>query len=508
MPETDLRSLLMDYANRNDSAYIECGAFIKELSAQALYKSQRNRQWEIWTERPKDRFNGELKLLIKSGVCSIQKRTGAEYVYMPSFFVERVRSAWLNIENQDKEIFPNDKKIRHIPPPELLKTVSVDNFIELLENPQKEDLPIIQLSFSGKLGKTYLLGSFTEVRLLDAAISKIRRCLLNKDNKSFCLKRIGSLFPDRIIQTNTIIDTITKNPISCIRLMRDGDEKTFMIWKKLGEFIKESAHSGSEPLTDTDIAIQQGAEIINVYSSFFMETSIAQNEKSVFLSEIYEKISEEPHFWTFTEIYNIQGKNNSPITESISHEEIRDYILKKTYDNGDDFLLPPFLVFYNEYKEKCLVKKELLFSAFGHLIISSRKNIIEAVEQRWRTILKMYRIEPAMKNDAAFETLLIKIIKRIKPFVLVLHQDTRLPLLKKEMHADSAVNSDIGKYFHGCELRTFSALYELERRSILKNVKISLPFWYSITLFVAILRILKGKSRSDENDETEDDLED
>ncbi|MDR2509784.1 MAG: hypothetical protein LBC77_03970 [Spirochaetaceae bacterium] len=495
MTETDLQFLLIDYADRNSTAFIERDVFFKELASQALYKAQKDRRWEVWTKRPREKFDIELSALIESGVCSVQKNGGIEYLYMPSFFVERVRSAWEKIDQQVSNIFPSEKKIKISTPPDIIKIYSTTDFIKLLRDPQTSDLPLIQLNFTKTLGSTIMLASFSEARLLDAALSKIRRALMIKEIRGFCLKRMRSVFPDRFMQANTIIDLIVKNPIGCTIYLRGGDENAFMIWIKLCEFIKESAQSETTPPTEADFAVQQAAEIIGVYNSFYRSIAAEKNEKENRLLEMYEHISEPPYFWTLTDIYKITGKNGKPVIDSIRHEEISDFILKRTYDTGDSIVQPPLLVFYDEYKEKCFAKKELVFTAFGALITASRKEIAEAIRRRWHKIIRDYSMEAAMKSDMAFETLLIKEVKSIKPFVLILHQDTKLRLLRKEFSANDNTRDSIEKYFHGGELKSLTALYALNRKNILTDIKLGLPFWYSIPLLVAIIRIFRGQTR-------------
>ncbi|MDR2467984.1 MAG: hypothetical protein LBD22_03395 [Spirochaetaceae bacterium] len=503
MTEIDLKTILINYSDCNNSAYIERDAFFKELTTQALYKSQKDRKWEVWTKRARERFDAELNMLIESGDCSIQKNNGAEYIYMPSFFIERVRSVWSTIEDQEKNIFPGDKKIKIDPPPELLRPVSDHDFIKLLRNPQHEDLPIIQLNFSGNLGSTYFLASFIESRLLDAAISKVRVCLLSKDNRGYCLTRIRSIFPDRFMQANIILDLIVKNPIGCITHMRSGNDGSFLVWIKLCEFIKELYQTDTTAPTEADFAVLQGATIIEVYNNYYSELAAKENEKENLLAELYTKLNDPPYFWTFTEIYKIVGKNGKPVIESIPHEAITDYILKRTYDTGNSAALPPLLVFYDEFKEKCFAKKETVLSAFSALITTSRKTVADKIRTRWFKILKQYRIDNAMRSDMMFETLLIRVIKQIRPFVIILYQDTKLRLLRKEFSSDAADAAFNDKFFMGSELKSLTALYEIDRRNIMKDVKLSLPFWYSMPLLVALIRFFKGININEESEEDE-----
>lgn len=493
MHEIDLRSLLVDHADRNGSPFIDREAFFKELSTQALYRAQKDRKWEVWTEHPREKFDSELNALIKAGICSIQKNSGIVYVYMPLFFVERIRALWLDIENQEKFCFPNDSNLKVAPPKELLHTFVCEDLIKQLREPQKGDLPIIMITFSSGMGHTYILSSFTESRLLDAAVAKMRVFLRGSENKTQCLGRIRGVLPDNAMQTGLVIETILKNPISCVTMMRDGDASSFEIWNRICQFVKDTVRPENTQMSDADRAARQGAEIIDVYRRFFQELAEERYERENILRDIYDHMTDPPYFWTFNMIYRIHTIKGKPAIELIHHDEINNYILKRSYDTGDSFVQPPLLVFYDEFKEKCFARKETVFPGFSALIASSRKAVSDMLHKRWYRILRGYNIEAAMKSDLMFETLLIKVLKRVKPFVLILYQDTKLILLRKEFSAQESV-SEHEKFFRGVDLKPLALLYNLDRKSIMQDVKLSLPFWYSISILFSIIRFFKGRS--------------
>lgn len=494
MEDTELRVILTDYADRLGSPYINKDEFYKELSTNVIYRAQKDKRWEAWARRTRDKFDTDLKQLVAEGTCSVQKNSGVEYIYLPEFFVNRVRAAWNNIETHDSEIFPNEKKIKLSPPNDMLKTFIVGDLINLLRNPQKEEVPLVRVSFKTGLGNMILLAPFVESRLLDGAIAKVRRCLIKKDTRVFCLQRIRSVFPDRFMQANTIIDLIIKNPISCTSYMQNGDENAFMIWIKLCEFIKESVQIEGTPPEETDIAVQQGAEIIEVYNNYYREIAAEKHEKEQIMNELYEALLNPPYFWILTEIYKIQMSNGKPIIEMLSHEMISDYVLKHTHDTGDSIIQPPMLIFYDEFREKCFARKETVFAGLGSLISKSRKAVFELISRRWHKVIKNYLIDPAMKSDIEFETLMIKTVKKIKPFVVILHEDVKLKLLRKEF--SSHVGADSGeKFFYGNEVKSLTALYDMDRHAIIHNIKLTLPFWYSVPILTAVIRLFKGRSR-------------
>ncbi|MDR0526346.1 MAG: hypothetical protein LBG79_00795 [Spirochaetaceae bacterium] len=492
MLDTDLQAILLDYAERNGTAFIDRDILFKELSSHALYKAQKDRSWEVWTKRPREKFETDLKMLIASEICSIQKEGGHENIYFPQFFVERIRTAWKDIEKQEKNIFPNDKTIRFNPSADVILATNEKEFVNLLRETPEDDIPIIKYSFSNSLGATYLLASFLESRLLDASIAKLRMFLINKDNRGFCLTRIRSVFPDRFMQANTIMDLIVKNPIGCITFMRNGDEDAFIMWIKLCEFINEMCGSDKTPPTESDIAVRQSTEFIKAYNSYYRELAAQKNEKEYMLNDLYSKLSDPPFFWKFTDIYKIPLKSGRPAIESIKHEIISEYILKRTYDSGETNFLPPLIVFYDEFKEKYFIKKEVVFAAFNELVHSSRQEIRAYITKRWYKLIKNYSPEPAIKNDSSFEIMLNAVIKKIKPFVVILYQDVKLRLLQKEFAA--APDSEYNKIFNGGELKTLSELYNLDRRGILKDVMLSLPFWYSVPILSFFCRIFSKKN--------------
>lgn len=502
MLETDLQYQLTDYADRTSSANIERDIFFRELTTHAMYKAQRDRAWEIWTKNPREKFETELAQLVRSGVCNIQNKNGHEYIYMPGFFVQRVREAWSDIENQERLDFPNESRLKFDVPPEMLRQIDEFDIVKFLHHPQKDDLPIIQLLFSEpKLGSTFFLASYAESRLLDAAIAKIRAFLIQKESRGACLARMREFFPDRFLQANTIMDIIIKNPIGCTTCMRSSDETLFLMWKKICEFIVEAASPKAAPPSETEIGIQQGALIIKAYSTYYSELSAQKSQKETLLEDLYAKLAAPPYFRTLPDIYKLYAKNGKTFLEIIGHEEISAFLLKKTQDNSDRDDLPPILGFYDETKQKCFARKEMVLPALSALIASTRKSVLESIKKRWYAISKDYGSEAAMRNDAAFEALLAKTVKRFKPFILILHTDGKMRFLRGEFA--SAADPNAARLFYGTELKSLTALYNINRHSVMREVTIKLPFWYSIPIFTAIARLFHGNRAAviDDDDE-------
>ncbi|MCL2318527.1 MAG: hypothetical protein FWC45_00455, partial [Treponema sp.] len=117
-----------------------------------------------------------------------------------------------------------------------------------------------------------------------------------------------------------------------------------------------------------------------------------------------------------------------------------------------------------------------------------------AVSNQWRRLLTQYQSEPAMNNDGEFEKLLAKLTRRMCPVLANLFDDPKLLLINDEIERKQSGTSAAGKLFSNGQLLSYATLYFVARKEMLLDIKLGLPFWYSMPIVTALIAFFKNLS--------------
>jgi len=106
-----------------------------------------------------------------------------------------------------------------------------------------------------------------------------------------------------------------------------------------------------------------------------------------------------------------------------------------------------------------------------------------------------YRTEPAMGNNEEFEKTLISLTKKYSPLLATLLEDPKLSLIYEEVEQSEGGIPSPAKIFIKGRLLPYSSMLLLHRKDHLTDVKLMLPFWYSLPIITAIIAFFKELSR-------------
>jgi hypothetical protein len=114
--------------------------------------------------------------------------------------------------------------------------------------------------------------------------------------------------------------------------------------------------------------------------------------------------------------------------------------------------------------------------------------------------------EPAMEEDREFENLILRYVEEYAPVLTALLQYRRLYLAHEELQRSGKGFSESSKLFNRNELLPLRALLFIKRKELLGDVKLLLPFWYTIPIISHIIAFFqnlgkkKGKRVQDEDE--------
>jgi hypothetical protein len=191
-------------------------------------------------------------------------------------------------------------------------------------------------------------------------------------------------------------------------------------------------------------------------------------------------------------IIKLRDNKSVPLLGQYSQEALEQYIKTKTTERNPD-QLPELLVLRGLNGEHWFIKKKSMIPLCMKLIGDARINIRKSISARWLKLMKEYVSEPAMKSDIEFEKLLSRHLNSLAPILAALLEDNKLYLTYVETE-DIPTAQQI---FKNKVLIPMSELLMLQRKALLADTKILLPFWHSMPLLLKIISFFKnlGKKR-------------
>ncbi|MDR2468348.1 MAG: hypothetical protein LBD22_05245, partial [Spirochaetaceae bacterium] len=224
---------------------------------------------------------------------------------------------------------------------------------------------------------------------------------------------------------------------------------------------------------------------------YYREIVVENDESVQLLKTIDENLEKSPYVYTTKQISEFCGEDKVPLIQRYSREIILTAIKKKTAITPNSLQLPSLLTFVDSESEKWFVVKHKLYYAFEDLRDKERSNIKKRLTTRWREIIKEYRNEPSMKNDIEFERLVIEIANEHAPLFTAVYLDGKFVITKEELQMDAGIATVTKNFFADGVLSPLHKILGFNRTYLIKSINATLPFWYSVPLFVAIIKFFK-----------------
>jgi hypothetical protein len=212
-----------------------------------------------------------------------------------------------------------------------------------------------------------------------------------------------------------------------------------------------------------------------------------------------------PYYFSRETIATFKDNKGIPLLGIYSQDGLDAYIKKRTSDSATPNELPDLLYFYTDDHKSWLVKKSKLLTLCARFLTETRPVIIKAISGRWKKMLKNFVSERAMEDDREFENLIRSYVDEYAPVLKLLLNDRRLYLVHEEMQSSEKGIPESSRLFNKDELLPLRLLLLLKRKQLLSDIKLLMPFWYSIPIISSIIAFFAklGKKRKKRREEEE-----
>ncbi|MDR2103106.1 MAG: hypothetical protein LBP42_03270 [Treponema sp.] len=508
--KTDLYTILKSYAEKINSPHIGVNDFISTLEAYAGRRAKEQPEWLKWTQNTAEKFWLELAPLTEQGLCELISDNGPERrIYLPQYYVELIQRAYQTPDKNVERPFPSEESLAIHLPEEKLKILHVDSDLTsyLEENKNTTDDPntILRIVFPDNIGSALTLSSMGPNRILETALLKVRNYLRNEGNRDYARHKLPVQLQGRETYLNDTLDQLVIRPLEYLTKMAEGGENSAFFWVCFCSMVRNDIKKKNERLPE-DLAVLEAVYLIDACNGFYQLRAIKKRERELALKNLELRLENPPFLYSLEDITKFTNNKGIPLMGQYSPEDLDKYIKTKTVP-ADDETVPELLTISGTNYERWFVKKGKLIPLCMHLLTEARPQIKRIIENRWEKILQQYRKEAAMNNDEEFEKLLGSCIEKHSSTLNGVLKSKWLYLVYDEAARNREINSSSRLYIND-NLVPYATLLMLNRKNILTDVRILLPFWYSIPFVVMIMSFFKGLQKKTKAAETSEDHRD
>ena len=494
MAQPDLSELLKGFATKAKSPYVDVKEFLVYIEKFAERKSKQDRDWIDWAINPGGQFQAKVPALVEDGVCILLTDGKEGRMFIPSYCRDQIEEAYRDIDKLADAPFPNEESLRLKMPDGFARVMNL-NFDMGLFFDKTEASPssseIVLLQFPQSYGSALMVASMIPRKLMEIALLMIRNFLHSRNNKEYVQNKLINQMQGKEKVLKDLTDRIMVRPLDCLDDMERSADFPYLFWTCFCPLVKNDIHKKNELLAG-DLAVLQAVSIIEVCCSFYRSMAAKRREVDAAMMTLEVQMDHFPWLFTLEEIVDFTNDRGVHLLDIYSQQDLEEHI-KKAISEAKDDALPRWLVVRDEKRSvRWFVKKERYLSVCTKMLHDTKERIKSAIMKRWNRLMLDYAKEPAMEKDDEFERLLEKQTSAVNPDLLAMLADPRLMLVYEEMSREQGAASQSSLLFKDGKLLPFAALYALSRKDLLFDVKLKLPFWFSIPFIVAIIAFFRN----------------
>lgn len=492
---TDLYTILRLYANKNRTPQVGIAAFLQFLEKYAKHYEAERADLAYWAQDTGRKVWSELSKLAEQGKVELITDEVGTVISIHQFYIDVVQQAYKNIDESAELPFPDENSLNIVLPALQVRSINIEYDLPnmIAQNPQ-DNPPILKLVFPDKGGSALLLPAMIQKRLLEIALLKVRHYLRSHNNKEYVQHKLAPAFHGKETQLRDTLNHLLVRPFDAIRDMESSGDFIYPFWAYLCTQIKNDIKKKNDRLPE-DMAALQAVMIVEVYNNYYKGKATREKEAETAFRNLELQLEKAPYFYTIDDIIRFTDTKGVPLLGQYTQEALEQFLKSKTTTSQTEDILPDLLIFQGHRGEKWFVKKSKMLVLCFKLIGEVRPKVKTAISQRWFRLMQNYESEPAMQDEEAFEQELWELTERLSPPLVALLDDKKLYLVHTELEkAENGIPENTRLFYKGT-LVPLSELLLLKQRDLLTDVKVLLPFWYSLPIISSIIAFFKRQSR-------------
>ena len=494
--DIDVYQLLKTFTSRNKTYVVEYLAFSQAIQRQARSYDQTDPFYRDLALHPDGILIPKLFQLAMEKRVSLQSvGNRIDMILLPEAFTEAIYAEYRRIDENPDIPFPEEESLRMPVPPEWIQAVSVESDLPALIDVEGDrTVPLYRLLFPEGFKPFVVLSATVGDKLLEYAALKIRNYLRKGSNKDFIQQRLAGAFSGKERMVKDSLTAIMIRPFDSVQEMRQGSgEFSYSFWAYLTTAIRKDLSSKGDPGPD-DVAAYQASYIVDVYNNHYKNRSQRLQERETAFKMLSLLIRKPPLLYMIEDVVDFRDSQGRPLLGKYTREELEQWIQERT-TRAPEGMLPEILLIGTGHAKGRLIAKDTLLPFLVKSLREARAAIKTLITRDWRDILADFSTSIAMEDDAAFRTELEKRLEAQSPILSGLLLTALPPLVYQEFRGVKDASPELERCFGGDKVAGPDVLLDLDRKRLLSDVRMLLPFWYSLPFVSAIFGLFSRKRK-------------
>jgi len=495
---TDLYTILVAYANKYNSPYIDIGGFLDYLGKAAKKFSRDYPAWHKWTKDAATKFWSEMSLLVEGGKCELLSNSESGQIYISSYYPEKIRAAYA-LADEDAELpFPNEESLRITLPEKQIKHLNSDyDLLSVLAEPDKIDTPVFKIGFPDNFGFALLLSDMFPQRITEIALLKVRNYIHRYESKEYIYHKLSAQLQGKEAYLRDLLEQLLTIPMDQYRVIVKSGELISVFWTHLCALIKSDIKKKKEKLA-ADITAYQSVYIIEVINGYFRSVATKRKEVEMAFKNLESQLAKAPYLYTMDQILKFSGPSGGLLLGQYTSDELSEWIKRQITEKKDDELPALLVIKINTSDEQYFLLKEKMMPLCARFLHDGKILVKRAIAKQWSRLISDFETDSAMTDDGEFEKLLAKTAEKFCPELMSLLSDPKFLLIYHEMDQKENGIPAVMRIIYGGKLLPYSSVFLIRRKAMLQEVKLALPFWFSLPIIPGLIGFFKKLFKKEE----------
>lgn len=413
-------------------------------------------------------------------------------VYFAEYYPRIINSAYEKIRERTSDPFPSEETLGITIPTELITPVNVrTDFLDWLGATDRPEDTVLRLMFPEDLQSIVATLGVVKHSLAAVSLQKIRDYLRNKRNAGYMHSKLRAVFRNRDVALKETLNKILTTPDDSLRTIHHPSEFTFHFWTSLSSaIIKEFGQKQETQQEEIDYC--RAAYLIGYYNVFYKGVEQRKKDIDAALKTVDAKLRKEPYAYRLSDIHGFTDSKGVPLVKRCPRHNIDSYIEEKLLP-PDNTHMPELIRTRSADGHDYYIRKDSIFKIVFPEIRDASEAFENELSDKWTAALRRNEQLKEMQDDAAFEQVLTTMMKERKPLLHGLLRFDLLHVIATEQKLFGSAQEELDRMLDrkNQRIRPMSVVLDIDRRKLLSDARLRLPFWQALPVLRGIVAWLK-----------------
>jgi hypothetical protein len=437
-----------------------------------------------------------LELAEKAGFVVSTEAGRPRVISFPDYHVMALIDEYRQLTVDANKSFPREDTVpAPLPAGQLIVADVKAQLGALLETSAPGMKGVVKLQFPEGIDSLVVPQESIGTDLVEAAMARISRYLQDGKNQGYAeAKLVGALKGNEVLVRQTLEDVVLR-PKKAAAAVLSPTDFGFKFWTHLSNLVLQDMRAKPEK-TDQDQGACQSSFIIG-YAVFHKKGAVQREQEwAADRKSLEGQVRKAPFVFGFQDLYQLKDSKGATYVAKHSRDFIHSFLKEKSVRSGEETV--PYLVRVHAAAQKkdYFIQRDLLVPVFLKKLTEATEELRTQYLNEWTEEIREDRTPSAARSDAEFRRDVEIRVKEGFPLLAALANGGLLYLAGDAANLSQVAKDDLRKCFAvESILRPFDELLNLSRVKLLKDVRIFLPFWLTMPVVSAIVRLFRRMFR-------------